>query len=442
MCLIKLTLLGLAWISVEGVHAENLVQVYQQATEADPTLKSADAQVEIVSAQKGQALGQLLPQISGSANWSENKQTVNARNGGQSVESNYPGTRFYVSLNQSIIDFAKFWNWRRSQEVETQFELQRKAAQQTSMYNVVERYFIVLEAEDQLKFLQTELAATQSQFQQTQKQYSKQLVKVTDVYEVEARLDRIQADIIEAESLVSSAKQALRELTNINNPHLYTLKEEIEYKELEGKLEDWIQVALSDNPALAALHKAIDAADSDVAAQKSKHLPVVDLQLNYYNTDTGFQSTRTPEIQTQVAAINVNVPIFSGGTTTQQVFEAQSRLALSKHEDEAKLREIVKETSDAFLTSNANVKRIKASMKALESAQKAHKAMDISYKYGVATIGEVLVTQQAEFKAKRDLAQSKYSYIKNRFRFLQAIGTINEDNIHEANDWLAPSTGN
>jgi outer membrane protein len=438
----KIPLLLLALLIEFGhlAHAEDLLQVYQQALQADPTLKAAEAKVQIGDAQKGQALGQMLPQISGSANWSENKQSISTRNGNNSFDSTYPGTRYSVSLSQSVIDFSKFWAWRRAQETETQFELERIDAQHSLMFKVVERYFGVLEAEDQLRFIKTEQQATQQQLLQVQKQFAKQLIKITDVYEVEAQLDKIEADLIEAESKVSSAKQNLRELTNNTPTALLTLGENVDYKELEGNLDEWIALASNENPAVAAQKKAIEAADQDVASQKSRHLPVVDLQLNYYNTDTGYQSTQTPLSQTQVAALNVTVPIFSGGVTANQVNEAQSRLELNRHTEEEKLRAVVKETSDAFLTSNANVRRIKASNKAVESASKSHAALESAYKYGVSTIRDVLVAQQAEFRAKRDLSQSKYAYIKNRFRFLYAIGAISEENLQEINAWLVSSS--
>jgi outer membrane protein len=438
----KFPLLLLALLIEFGhlAHAEDLLQVYQQALQADPTLKAAEAKVQIGDAQKGQALGQMLPQISGNANWSENKQSISTRNGNNTFDSTYPGTRYYVSLSQSVIDFTKFWAWRRAQETEAQFELERIDVQHSLMFKVVERYFGVLEAEDQLRFIKTEQQATQQQLLQVQKQFAKQLIKITDVYEVEAQLDKIEADLIEAESKVSSAKQNLRELTNNTPTDLLILGENVDYKELEGNLDEWIALASNENPAVAAQKKAIEAADQDVASQKSRHLPVVDLQLNYFNTDTGFQSTQTPLSQTQVAALNVTVPIFSGGVTANQVNEAQSRLELNRHTEEEKLRAVVKETSDAYLTSNANVRRIKASIKAVESASKSHSALESAYKYGVATIRDVLVAQQAEFRAKRDLSQSKYAYIKNRFRFLHAIGAISEENLQEINAWLVSSS--
>ena len=232
------------------------------------------------------------------------------------------------------------------------------------------------------------------------------------------------------------ARQALKELTNNSPQQLDKLREGIDYNELEGKLDDWLAVAKSENPQLAAQLSAIEAASNNVAVQKSRYLPVVDLQLNYYDTNTGYQSVQTNSTETQVAALNVNVPIFTGGTTTHRLFEAQSRLAMSKEESEAQLRALVKETSDAFSASNANARRIKASDKALASAIKSREAMQSGLKYGVETIADVLRAQQLEFKAKRELTKTKYQYIINRIRFLKAIGTVSVDNLQEINGWL------
>ncbi len=435
---LKLLLVCLALAQASTSYAEDLLTIYQQALEADPQLKTAGLKVEIGSAQKGQALGEMLPQINASTNWSANKQTLTPpANPTSPATTNFQGTRYVVSLSQTLIDFAKFWNWRRAREIENQYTSENIEAQHALMFNVVEKYFNVLEAEDQLYFLQAEKDSTVKQLEQVKKLYDKQLVLITDLYEVEARLDQIKASEIEAETILVTARESLKELTNTTPVGLYKLRDEIDYKELEGALDDWIGVAKSENPVLAAQLSAIAAASDDVAVQKSKYLPVVDLQLNYYNTNTGYQSInlgRTTD--NQVAAINVTIPIFSGGTTTNRMYEAQHKLSISKYENEAKIRALIKETSDSFLSANASVRRISATRKALKSAIKSREAMESGFDYGVQTISDVLNAQQGEFKAKRDLSQVKYSYIKNKMRFFRAIGLISEENMVEVNNWL------
>ncbi len=414
--------------------AEDLVTIYQQALQADPQLKSAEVKVGIGSAQKGQAFGQMLPQVTASANWSANKQT---QRGSRVSTQNYQGTRYYVSLNQTLIDFAKFWEWRRASKVEDQYAAEAVEANNKLIFEVVDRYFTELEAEDQVNFAKTEKQATEKQLEQIQKQYAKQLLKITDVYAVEARLDQIIAAEILAESKRVTAQDSLRELTGVSPAKLNKLRDAVNYQEIQGDLQQWIEMAQSQNPAVSAKQIAIQAAENNVTVQKSKYLPVADIQLNFYDTNTGYQSTNlNADVQTEVAALNVNVPLFTGGTTTHQLFEAQHRLQISKNDNEAAIRSIIKETSDAFLSANADTRHIKALQKALESASKSHEAMDRGYHYGVVTISDVIKAQQDEFSAKKDLAQAKYSHIKNRIRFMYAIGSISEENLQEINGWL------
>ena len=416
-------------------HAEDLLSIYQLALNADPELKSAQAKVEIGSAQSGQALGQMLPQVSATGNWSSNHSERNGNN--PDPNPNYHGTRYYVSLNQSLIDFSKFWNWRKASRVEDQYTTEAIEAEHKLIATLVERYFDVLEAEDQLYFLQTEKQATEKQLQQIKKQFDKQLLKITDVYEVEARLDKIAAEEIIADTKRITAQDALRELTGVSPHDLSKLKTDISFTELQGNLEEWVNMAIGQNPSVSAYAIAIDAAENGVIAQKSKYLPVVDLQLNYYDTNTGYQSQNLgSSTQTQVAAINVTVPIFDGFTTTNQMFEAQQRLQLSKNEHESALRALIKETSDSFLSTNASVRHIKASQKALESAIKSRQSMERGLTYAVVTVSDLLKSQQNEYQAQRDLSQAKYNYIKHRVRFMRAIGSINEQNLAEVNQWL------
>lgn len=426
----KIVLFMVLWFS-EPVAAEGLLQVYQQALQADPKLRTAEYTLEMVSAQSGQALGQLLPQVNGTVNFSKNNQS----NVGGDTRS-YDGARYYVSLTQSLLDFSKFWDWKRSQKVEDQYSAELEAAKHQLLLSVAERYFAVLDADEALTLAKLEKQTTETQLNQTKQQFAKQLIKITDLYEVEARLDQIQADEIEAASRLKIAQQALRELTNASSPPLEKLREDISYNELEGNVDDWIEVAKSQNPSMSAQLSAIDAADDNVVTQKTRYLPVVDLQLNYYDTDTGFQSVQTNHTQTQVAAINVNVPIFTGGTTTNKVAEANARLKIAKEQHESLFRELMREVSDAFTSSNANAMRVKASQKALSSAITSRESMKTGLEYGVQSIADLMRAQQLEFKAKRELAKSRYQYISNRFKFLKLIGAISEANIIEVDDWL------
>lgn len=249
-------------------------------------------------------------------------------------------------------------------------------AHQILMYDVVERYFTVLAVQDNLQLVEQETATTERQLKQIQRQYEKNIVKITDVYELEAKLDILFADKIEVETKLDVAKQSLTELTGEPVNSLANLQNDIQFTKLPGDIKVVTEQAQINSPLIKAQEKEIKAADYDVISQQAKHLPVVDIQLQYYNTDNGYQNRQTPVIETKVASVNVSIPLFAGGATYQRAQEATKQLLISKQRKISLLRSIEKETRDAFLSANASVRRIKAVTRAQKTAIKAREAME------------------------------------------------------------------
>ena len=140
----KIALLCLCGI-ITTVQADDLMSIYQQALHADPTLKSAQFQLELSAARQAQAGGALLPQISASVNVSYNDRDINQRSSDE-----YKGEQYSVGLTQSLIDVSKVLNWKRTQSLTSKSAEEHAQAQQILMYDVVERYFSVLAEQDSL----------------------------------------------------------------------------------------------------------------------------------------------------------------------------------------------------------------------------------------------------------------------------------------------------
>jgi len=413
------------------VQADDLLNIYEQALSSDPNLKAAQLQTELSEAQQAQAGGALLPQASANVNISYNNQYTDSTG-----TDSYKGERYSVNLTQSLIDVSKVYNWQRARALTDKSEIDFQQAHQVLMYAVVERYFTVLAMQDNLKLIEQETETTEKQLNQIKRQYDKHIVKITDVYELEAKLDSLLAEGIEAETQLDVAKQGLTELTGQPVAQLANLQNDIQFTPLAGDIQSVTEQAQVNSPLIKAQDKEITAGDYDVISQHAKHLPVVDLQLQYYNTDNGFQNRQTPTIDTKVAAINVTIPLFAGGATYQRAKEASRQLAISKQRKISILRGIEKETRDAFLSANASVRRIKAATRAQKTAIKAREAMEKGFTYGVQSIGDVLISQAREFSANRDLLEAKYTYIKNRIRFERSLGSLSINSLSKINTWL------
>lgn len=416
--------------SVEA--SDNIISIYQQAIEFDPTVKAARFQLEMTEAQQAQAGSALLPQVSASANISSNEQLATSN----SPVNNYRGERYTVGLTQTVFDTFKLLNWERFHNIVEQQQANQSDALQTLMYNVVERYFKVLEYTDAFNLAEQEVTIARKQLEQMQRQYEKQVVKITDVYEMEANLDKLEADKIAVATQIDIAKQNLIELTGNKITTLSPLGDSIKFDPLKDNIDDLVEKAKNLNPALIAQQKSIEAAKTNVDQQKARHLPTIDAQANYYNSNYGYQNTQSSSAEVRTLGININVPLFSGGGIMHAVDEASKNLELNKQKQQSLLGSLNKEIHDAFLSANASVQRINAAEKALRSSTKSREAMEKGFQYNMQTISDVLLSQNREFQAKREILQAKYEYIRQRSRVERVTGHIDEQYLALVNQWL------
>ena len=210
---------------VSAVHlaaATDLLAVYQRALQNDPQLREAEANRLAALEAKPQALAALLPQITGGAAVSEERDTgpydqaysVTGLSGGKPVtvteNQNFNGTttshdrKYGVELKQNLF---RWENWVALQHADVQVaqaEADYQAAQQDLISRVAQRYFDVLASEDALDAQQGALASVSRQLEQAEKRYEVGLIAITDVQEARASHDTSAAAVIAAKRQVAS----------------------------------------------------------------------------------------------------------------------------------------------------------------------------------------------------------------------------------------------
>jgi outer membrane protein len=423
----------LTLLMTTAVSAQNLEDIYQQVLQSDPRLLIDSLGVEVGIAREQQAYGALLPQVSISGSWTENDRAVEGF-----ADDSYSGERHTLSVRQPLIDMPKYYNWKRSKDESSRFEFQQKETQSAVRLDTIERYFQLLSATDELALIREERAATEKKVEQTQALYLKQRVKVTDLYEVEARLDRLVSEEIDAMQVTDLAKEGLNELTNspIVIEHISPLIETVSYIQRVENRDDWAAGSLIANASLMALQKSIDAAKKNVKQQSAGHYPLLDLQLSQQQSTIGFENSELPSTTTGVISLSLTVPLFSGGQTTARTREASQQLALARATYDQEQRKITKQLGDMFLSVNAMVRRIEAADKAIKSAKKSYQAMNNSFELGIATVSDVLDTQHAYSQAKRKHQQAKYDYIIHKARLFHVSGKLDDNNFYTISKWL------
>jgi outer membrane protein len=451
----------------QAAAAADLLAVYEQAQTADPQIREANANRQATMQNKPQALATLLPQISATAGWDQNKfdgtseqaqLITDGPQAGEIVVFSTSGVRepetetWALELRQSIFNWDNWVALMRADKQVAQAEVNYQAAQQDLIVRVSSRYFDVLAARDTLEAQQANLGAVTRQLEQAEKRFEVGLIAITDVQESRAERDNAAAAVISAKRQLATAEEFLREVTGERYATLEKPGDTLPLRTPEPSSEDrWVQVSMEQNLALTSSRIAANIARDDVRSAVSGYLPTIGLFASYGNQTTTTDQSFPPfpptfpnersvslESDTDVTLIGVdfNWPIFSGGGTRASVKQQEFLWQAARERLERTSRETERQTRDAYLGVTSEISRVNALKQALESSRTALNATEAGYEVGTRTTVDVLVARRNLVQAFTNLSRSKYDYLLNILRLRQAAGTLDVTTLAEINGWL------
>lgn len=408
----------------ESGSGRTLEDFFIAAMEYSPRIRVAEARRSIGSARKRAATGQLLPQISASANVSENRQESLDR------VNQYRGERYALQLRQVLFDWQAFARRRSSSMEEEQFEAEYFAELSALLTEVAEMYFEVLQAEDALRSIDSELEATQTQLQQIERMHGLQMVQITDLYDAQARLAAVEAERLNLATEVTLAREALRSVSGLGVGDLYTLGDDAQLPQIDGTVGEWVARAREDNHMILAREYAVKAAERRVSERRGAYMPRVSLIAQQQQSNLGFDNqlldSRT---DTGYLAIDVTIPLFAGGSNRAAVSEARSQESIARNELRQLNLDVSERTRLAYLRVQSTEQQIAAAEKLLEARRIASRARQRGFELGTVTSVDVLDAVRDEFVAERDLQAIRYEHIKMGLYLRRDSGTLTGDDL-------------
>lgn len=451
------TLTGLAALLLvsHAAGADTLWDVYQMARQNDPQLREADANRQAIRESKPQALGALLPQISGTADWGQDEvdrasQGVNFGTvaGVTTGASRTDKTDWAVQLRQTVFRWDEWVRYRQADKQAVQADLDYRVAELGLYTRVADAYFNVLAAEDTLAANIAAREAIGRQLEQAQKRFEVGLIAITDVQEAQSGYDQAVAAEILAKRQLANSKEVLREIVGDYPGELSKPRAEIPLiAPAPADENQWVEVALQQNLGLQSAQIGTAIARDNVSIARSGHLPTLDFVTGHTdNRQRGDQNIEFNDVpaagrtsldqETDSFSLQLNVPIFSGGTTSSKVKQSVYQHRASKEKLERIARQTERQTRDAYQAVDSEISRVKALQQALKSAQTALQATEAGFEVGTRTTVDVLDARRQLYQAETNYARSRYDYIVNVLRLKEAAGTLGDTDVQEVNGWL------
>lgn len=421
--------------SDEGVsvtdYSTDLLQLYKESRLEDPRVLIAHSRLQASKEQQREAFGGLLPQVT--INAGQNRITQD----NEQLRRSYDSENYSIALNQVIYNKAAWENWNKFKSLTKQSAWEADVTLAEATVDLAQRYFNALAADDELALIQSELQVTQKNLDQVNALYEKQMVMITDQLEIQSRVDTLLAQEVEARNQVRLSRVALSEI--IGRPvkeRLSRVRDDVELEVSDASLEEWVQLATSQSPPIKVAESALDVAQAALREGRGKHYPSVSLSLRAQQTNEGYNNALAPQTDSYVAGLNLQVPIYSGGSTSARVRGLHEELAVSEQELEATRREVIREITNAYLTADSSAEKLRANRNALASAKQSRLAAEKAFTFGVVNAVDVLTAVQNEYEARRTLLATQYDFITNLFILNRWAGKLSNESVESVNAWL------
>ena len=431
----RLSIVGMLFAFTLNGQAATLAEIYKIAVDNDPQLGAAQAiflsQNEVVA----QNRAFLLPNIALRGQSSDNRRIILGNPKPPTARYNDHG--WQAVLNQPIFRLDSWYRFKQAKDLQAEAVANFASEQQALIVRVAESYFTILEEQAGLSASNAERDAVQRQLEQVQQRFDVGLVAITDVLESQAAYDSSTVSVINAEGLQSTAYEPLIRLTNQQIMEVNGLAEDFPVKNPEPQnIEAWVNAALQNNYSLKAAKERLHSAEKGLKLAKSGFYPSVDAQVSYSHNVTGSISFLGDKIDQRSVALNVNLPIYQGGSVSSQVKAAGHNLEAAQKNLDLIRSQVAENTRILYTAINTDVARVRARLRGIESSQSALDATQTGYEVGTRNIVDVLQAQRNLYASQLQYASARYRYVLDTLRLKQTVGTLSPQDLYDLNEFI------
>jgi len=416
-----------------AAQAANLSDTFRDALAYDAQYAAARAAYQAGQEKSVQGRAGLLPNVNVDGNLRYNDVS------GELQDNSFESNQLAIRASQPLYRKQNMVAYAQSKEQVKIAEMQFKLAEQDLILRVARVYFDVLQAQDNIAFINAQKAAITEQLASAKRNFEVGTATITDTHEAQARYDIAVAQEIAEQNTLNIRVRALEKLIGKPAGALDTLVEHSLLKTESGSIDEWAQRAAESNLQAEIQRIAMTIADQEVERNRAGHYPTLDAVASY-SIDNNLPIGAQPiDLRTGTVGLELNLPIYQGGITNSRVREAVANQEKARQELEESVREASLRTRDAWLTVNSTAARVQALEQALTSSKSQLESTKLGLQVGVRTNLDVLDAEQQVLSAQRELAAARYNHLQARLLLKAAVGILSPADLAMIDQHLQPA---
>jgi outer membrane protein TolC len=275
--------------------------------------------------------------------------------------------------------------------------------QQTILQDVAAAYYAVLQDERSVAVDQSSLAEQDERVRQAREESKLGNGTLLDIAQSESDASATRVLLIQAEASVTTSRAALGFLLGIPTETRPLTDEFHPSHDIDRTVDQWLADADAHRQDLIAQAAAVDAARQGVRAAIAEYFPTVTLNLAYI-----LRQQSPPFSLPWTSALNLNLPIFTGGSNEADVRNAFSLLRaaiLTQSQTRKQVEEDIRNGYANLLSSRDQINELRVELSASRDALIQSQAQ---YSVGTATNLDVLTAQDSLLSSQLQLATQVY----------------------------------
>lgn len=420
--------------SVFGQQQISLQEAIKQALQNKAEAKKASLEIKRAELKIDEARAGALPQISANAGLTYNPiiQESLLEFGGERIRAQLGqpwSSQAVVTLNQALFDQRVFTGLKAAKSTREFYVLNSELTNEQIIENVATAYYQVFVQEENLKTVDASYANTEKVRNVIKSLVDNGLAKSIDLDRTNVQLTNIKANRQQLINAVELSKNSLKFYMGIPIEKDIILEE----KSIEpntGLLES--SVNIENRVQMKVLNKNRELLEYNKKATEAYLYPTVGLQANYGWAGMGKRFPLTNGLNNGVlwsdysaVGLNINIPIFTGGATKSKIEQTQiDILSLDQDIENTKLS-LDLEYKNAVTNMENAIITIQSMKDNVGLAEKVQQNTQSNYQYGLATLTEVLDTENALTQAKQNYANALLDYKQAEIKLIKAKGELN-----------------
>ena len=439
-----LVVCGALSVSAQPIEL-SLAKSLEIALSDNPTIKVADMEIERQDWVRKQSVGNLLPTVSVSGQYSYSIVKQEMAKGLSFGADNSISTS--ASLTLPLFAPAVYETLKMNQ---TQMEQAVESARNSkiTLANEVKKgYYNILLAEQSLAVLRESEASISETVKNTENMYKQGLASEYDLLSAQVQLSNLRPTIVQTENSIKATKLLFRMYLGLPASVDFSLSGSLDNfaEEVAMATVPTNEVDLSANADLRALDLQRRLLDHQLQLVNASRLPTIAAFTNFIfsgNDNTmdfgsimgggmgsagggagGATTKKEWWWQNPLSAgISISIPLFAGGKNINKAHEIRNTMTQLSLQRDYLEQSIGVQVENAFNNIVAAREKMTANEVTVRQAQKAYEIAEVRFNTGAGTILELNSSELSLTQAKLNYSQAIYDYLAARADYEKIIG--------------------